>query len=450
MPSFRESVLEQYGRDYACLECVLEFPTEYKAVAHFSYVHNAVEESGRLPHRFGIFHIVDILFHSSSFRYHIVEERQVQEDDQKDQSQRQYGRKPAKAKRGRSKSSKDPFECALCAFVPESKTLKSMYSHYVTCLPDFIRHLHAFFPTFLYPAQDLLYPAQDLFHCPLCDNVFSERRRLEEHLGVDHKRVEAYLSKAKIITEEMMAESAFESVAEEKQVEKVQDDNHELVKEINTVESETRTAASTNTEKQNDGQTETDKSCSQIFLETADDSSEDSDADEHEQVPLEKSEEYERGTIEMEGDLIEVTENFSNDESDEAESDFEDSAVIEIEANIPDEMLIEKDEAVKKVQNVEEVFETAKSSLQGSKGKTNTVDKMRRKRKAMKLKNRKETSRKSVKYCVCQRPYQRSDGPMVACDGGCSQWFHFSCLGFLPHHTLPPGPWNCEACQSKG
>ena len=68
----------------------------------------------------------------------------------------------------------------------------------------------------------------------------------------------------------------------------------------------------------------------------------------------------------------------------------------------------------------------------------------------MKLKNRKETSRKSVKYCVCQRPYQRSDGPMVACDGGCSQWFHFSCLGFLPHHTLPPGPWNCETCQSKG
>ena len=247
-----------------------------------------------------------------------------------------------------------------------------------------------------------------------------------------------------------MAESALESVAEEKQVEKVQDDNHELVKEINTVESETGTAVLTNTEKQNDGQTETDNSCSQIFLETADDSSEDSDADEHEQVPLKESEEYERGTIEMEGDLIEVTENFSNDESDEAESDFEDSAVIEIEANIPDEMLIEKDEAVKKGQNVEEVFETAKSSLQGSKGKTNIVDKMRRKRKAMKLKNRKETSRKSVKYCVCQRPYQRSDGPMVACDGGCSQWFHFSCLGFLPHHTLPPGPWNCEACQSKG
>ena len=64
MPSFRESVLEQYGRDYACLECVLEFPTEYKAVAHFSYVHNAVEESGRLPHRFGTFHIVDILYRS--------------------------------------------------------------------------------------------------------------------------------------------------------------------------------------------------------------------------------------------------------------------------------------------------------------------------------------------------------------------------------------------------
>ena len=96
MPSFRESVLEQYGRDYACLECVLEFPTEYKAVAHFSYVHLAVEETGRLPHRFGTFRIVDILYHSSSFRYHIVEERQVQEDGQKDPSQRQYGRKPTK------------------------------------------------------------------------------------------------------------------------------------------------------------------------------------------------------------------------------------------------------------------------------------------------------------------------------------------------------------------
>ena len=53
MPSFRESVLEQYGRDYACLECVLEFPAEYKAVAHFSYLHAAVEEEGRLPVRFG-------------------------------------------------------------------------------------------------------------------------------------------------------------------------------------------------------------------------------------------------------------------------------------------------------------------------------------------------------------------------------------------------------------
>ena len=49
--SFRESILEQYGRDYACLECVLEFPAEYKAVTHFSYLHNAVEEEGRLPVR---------------------------------------------------------------------------------------------------------------------------------------------------------------------------------------------------------------------------------------------------------------------------------------------------------------------------------------------------------------------------------------------------------------
>ena len=49
--SFRESILEQYGRDYACLECVLEFPAEYKAVAHFSYLHAAVEEEGRLPVR---------------------------------------------------------------------------------------------------------------------------------------------------------------------------------------------------------------------------------------------------------------------------------------------------------------------------------------------------------------------------------------------------------------
>ena len=49
--SFRESILEQYGRDYACLECILEFPAEYKAVAHFSYLHNAVEEEGRLPVR---------------------------------------------------------------------------------------------------------------------------------------------------------------------------------------------------------------------------------------------------------------------------------------------------------------------------------------------------------------------------------------------------------------
>ena len=63
--SFRESILDQYGRDYACLECVLEFPAEYKAVAHFSYLHAAVEEEGRLPVRFGFLsycHVVIFTF----------------------------------------------------------------------------------------------------------------------------------------------------------------------------------------------------------------------------------------------------------------------------------------------------------------------------------------------------------------------------------------------------
>ena len=161
------------------------------------------------------------LLHLSSFRYHIMEERRAEASVEKQKGEakrRRCARKPTKANKRRSQ---DVFLCASCAFAPESKTLGTMYGHYVTCLPDFIRHLHAFFPTFLYPSQPF-------FKCPLCEKEFLERRQLEVHLGVDHKRVEAYLPKAKVIIEERQMEQAKKDTFEEKEVDKVEEEAEEI------------------------------------------------------------------------------------------------------------------------------------------------------------------------------------------------------------------------------
>jgi hypothetical protein len=48
---WRAAVMEQYGAGYACLDCGLEFPSEDRAVAHYSTVHRAVEDEGRLHRR---------------------------------------------------------------------------------------------------------------------------------------------------------------------------------------------------------------------------------------------------------------------------------------------------------------------------------------------------------------------------------------------------------------
>ena len=37
-------------------------------------------------------------------------------------------------------------------------------------------------------------------------------------------------------------------------------------------------------------------------------------------------------------------------------------------------------------------------------------------------------------------------GEMVACDGGCDNWYHFACVGLT---QLPEGEWFCQECKAK-
>ncbi len=45
--------------------------------------------------------------------------------------------------------------------------------------------------------------------------------------------------------------------------------------------------------------------------------------------------------------------------------------------------------------------------------------------------------------CVCGGSYY---GEMVACEGGCDNWFHFACVGLT---RLPRGEWLCQDCKTK-
>ena len=194
--------------------------------------------------------------------------------------------------------------------------------------------------------------------------------------------------------------------------------------------------------------------CSQIVLETADDSTDESDEEEYEDfVRGEENPGKDGKEADIGEDAIDRMQMCSNDESDENNSDEEDLAVIEIKANISEELLSERNEAVKEVQSLGDLTKGSKlrSKNKGNKEMCSSiVDKMRRKRKSKKIRETETKKMSSPKYCLCQRPYQRSDGPMVGCDGGCSQWFHFSCLGLPTDHKMPPGPWNCEACKLEG
>ena len=257
-------------------------------------------------------------------------------------------------------------------------------------------------------------------------------------MGVDHRRVENYLPKTKVITEEILMEQAKKDIFEEKNKDEVEEEAKEI-KETETIKP--------------GGDAEVDKVCSQIVLERAEDSSDDSD---EETQDLVHGEEDQSNDTKVDDEVFERMEDSSDDESDEEDScDNEDLAVIQIEANLSDELLKERNEAVKKVQSLDDVESEESSTGCKLKSKvrgdmcSSIVDKMRRKRKTRK--SRQAGTKKVAKYCLCQRPYERSDGPMVGCDGGCSQWFHFSCLGFSPNHKMPPGRWNCEACrQPKG
>ena len=414
----------------------------------------------------GLVYLTVILsfLHLPFSRYHIKEERKIEGDDdlKNEMKRRRCARKPTKVKKGRSQ---DHFACAHCAFVPESKTQEAMYTHYVTCLPDFIRHLHAFFPTFLYPSHPE-------FPCPLCEKKFSARRRLEVHLGVDHRRVEAYLPKTKVISTKerlVVEQEAKEDNSEAKEVEKVEDlrtseEKEDEKVEGNAIEIETTETiksgratgneAQVNSEEQDIGVNELDQVCSQIVLETADDSTDESDEEEEDFVRGEENPGKDGKEADIGEDAIDRMQMCSDvDESDENFSDEEDLAVIEIKANISEELLSERNEAVKEVQSLDDLTKGSKlrSKNKGNKETCSSiVDKMRRKRKLRKSKGTETKKISSPKYCFCQRPYQRSDGPMVGCDGGCSQWFHFSCLGLPTDHKMPPGPWNCEACKLEG
>ena len=45
--------------------------------------------------------------------------------------------------------------------------------------------------------------------------------------------------------------------------------------------------------------------------------------------------------------------------------------------------------------------------------------------------------------CVCGGSYY---GEMVACEGGCDNWFHFACVGIT---RLPRGEFYCEECKAR-
>jgi len=48
-------------------------------------------------------------------------------------------------------------------------------------------------------------------------------------------------------------------------------------------------------------------------------------------------------------------------------------------------------------------------------------------------------------YCICQKPYTKSDSAMIGCDGPCGEWFHFKCIG-IPDHFVSRAKWFCKDC----
>ena len=404
----RESILEQFGQDFVCLDCYTEFRAEYKAVAHFSYVHLAVEEAGRLPGK-----------------YHITT------DDEPAQTTHNTNKKHKEIFRSQASiKTSNIFYCKTCGFVPETKERDEMYKHYVLCLPDFRRNLHSFYPTFLYPSNSS-------FSCPLCEKKFYKRNELEIHLGCVHMKVEPYLPKQKVITDQKL-ERWKRDHGNGDAIE------HSVLSHENKVSNPTEKAINLNEMPAQEAVINDDaklnKDCSQIVLEEAIDSS-DGESDEEDNVPKPVQECVENH------DKPEET-NGTNNSEDSSDSDSDDddgSQLIDIETNLPEE-LNDETKAVMDDTIIPETTNTLKAKLPASQTKCKPL-------KSKKIHCRRWRPRGAalkapgVLYCLCRRPYLRADGPMVGCDGQCQDWYHFSCLGLGPAHRLAPGPWYCGACR---
>ena len=211
-----------------------------------------------------------------------------------------------------------------------------------------------------------------------------------------HRRVESYLPKYKILTPERMKEWT------EKAVETEEESSENVVPKVDlSIEPK---------------ETECIEGCSQIVLEEAGNDSSDDDSNTEDDLDKNDLNSNKSGMC---------NEHDSLDDESEEESAFHDLSVIEIEANIPDVLNNETGAVIKSVDT--------------------NLRPMRPRRKRRLV----DDSLAEEVYCSCRRPYRRAQGPMVACDGACAQWYHFSCLGLSPAHRLDKGPWFCSICNNS-
>ena len=51
-------------------------------------------------------------------------------------------------------------------------------------------------------------------------------------------------------------------------------------------------------------------------------------------------------------------------------------------------------------------------------------------------------------YCICRRP--EGEQAMIACDGGCDEWFHLSCVGLKSDGIVDDKTiFHCPKCSPK-
>lgn len=49
-----------------------------------------------------------------------------------------------------------------------------------------------------------------------------------------------------------------------------------------------------------------------------------------------------------------------------------------------------------------------------------------------------------VPYCICRKS---AEGWMIACDGGCEDWFHGSCVSLKEEDSVHIDEFICPACE---